>query len=261
MSVLNVHNLNVAKLCSTEKTRFTINGILVTPKETVSTDGHRMTIVTTPKNLDAASYPMLDNFTAVNEWDGFILPQVDALEIAKALPKKSTFPILNNAAIGLKDAEATFVPVAVTDLERKRIFMPTPLKGNFPDFERVIPRGGPTFEVTLNAKYVKDAMDQLIPFVDQRSHAVTLVMREATGAIEIRGRNGDTEQEMINVIMPMRNGIGVKPWDFRSEPSGDVASTQDTARKALRAIAEVLGIQDLNNEALVPLIAAKMEAL
>lgn len=261
MSVLNVHNLNVAKLCSTEKTRFTINGILVTPKETVSTDGHRMTIVTTPKNLDAASYPMLDNFTAVNEWDKFILPRVDALEIAKAIPKKTTIPILNNAAVGLKDPATEFVPVAVTDLERRRVFLPRPLKGNFPDFERVMPRGGPTFEIGLNAKYVKEAMDQFIPFVDQRSSTITLVLRNAGEAIEIRGRNTDTEQDMIHVLMPQRHKEGVTPWNFQSEPSGDVASTEDTARKALRAIAEVLGIQDLNNEALVPLIAAKMEVL
>jgi hypothetical protein len=98
--MLNKHNLNIARLAAKDESRYTLQGILVSPEHTTCTDGHQLTRVTTPK-MDPQAYPEVEGGSpATKTWEPFILPRDAALAISKAIPKSSTVPILGNAAIG-----------------------------------------------------------------------------------------------------------------------------------------------------------------
>ena len=139
--MLNKHNLNLAALASKEMSRFTLNGILVTPTETVETDGHQLCTVSMQKtDTEAVPHPNGVDFAPAADWKPFILPAGEALDIAKAIPKKSTVPICQNAFIGAKTDVNGTAQIAVTNLEQFRVFNPRKLEGNFPDWKRVIPK-------------------------------------------------------------------------------------------------------------------------
>src|SRR6185295_2662869 len=58
--------------------------------------GHQLTRVTTPKD-HAENFPQIEGMQpATRDFKPFILDRASALEISKALPKKSTIPILEN---------------------------------------------------------------------------------------------------------------------------------------------------------------------
>ena len=97
--MLNRHNLNIARLAAKDESRYMVTGVRVSPSETIATDGRQLTRVTTPK-FKADDFPVKDGFKPTTTFEPFILPAQSALAIAKALPKKSTLPILLNAAIG-----------------------------------------------------------------------------------------------------------------------------------------------------------------
>ena len=65
--MLNIHNLNLADLCSKDESRFTLNAILVTKDCTVETDGHQLVKVTLP-NYSADSFPEFPGFKATGTW-------------------------------------------------------------------------------------------------------------------------------------------------------------------------------------------------
>src|SRR5215469_8657246 len=112
--MLNRHNLNIAKLAAKEKSRISLQNIYVTPEATIETDGHQLISVTRPP-VDKEQFPVKDgdSFTAVgNEHSPFMMSAVDALNIAKALPKKSPIPVILNAAIGeVNQQDSRVVPI------------------------------------------------------------------------------------------------------------------------------------------------------
>lgn len=244
--LLNKHNLSIASFCCAEKSRFTLDGILVTPSCTVVTDGHRLVKVTTPTQQGGSdAFPALPNFTAVAKWKPFIMPRVDAQEIARAIPKVNTIPVLNHAAVGAATKDS--VQVAVTDLERKQVFDVRPCTGNFPDYERVIPTGEPVLEVGLNAKYMAEAFDALAKFGDKRMSACMLRIREKANAVEIFGRNLDTGQEMTHIVMPLRvDGLSWKaPEKLDMTPAAAPAPEINTLELAYNILADLFsGISD-----------------
>ena len=135
--MLNKHNLNVAKLAAKDESRYTLTGIRVSPDETMCTDGHQLTRVTTPKvNVD--DFPAGEGFTATAKWEPFILDAKAALTIAKAIPNGSTIPILHHAAIGEATNVNGHAQIMVNDLESPQVFTPRKIDGQFPDVERVL---------------------------------------------------------------------------------------------------------------------------
>src|SRR5437762_4166444 len=91
-------NFEIAKMASKEENRYTLQAILVTPDETVVTDGHRMARVSTVN-----SGIILEHFPIVPGWETapgqrFLFPADAALKVAKLMPVKQTIPILNYAA-------------------------------------------------------------------------------------------------------------------------------------------------------------------
>ncbi len=215
-------NLAIASLASGEASRFTLNGILVTPTETVVTNGHTMTICPTP-DVDVDSYPELHNFKATKEFTPFIMPQKVALDLLKQIPKNSTHPVLMNVAIGT-GATTDHVQVATTDLQTQNVQQISPLTGNYPDYKRVIPKDEDLqFSITLSGEYIRDIVNIHIKHQDVKrgSTPVVLKFRDSQHAMVIESR-GDTP--LKSVIMPHRqegNGdkASVPPIDRRGDHS------------------------------------------
>jgi len=211
--MLNVHNLNLADLCSKEESRFTLNSILVDKDCTVETDGHQLVRVTLPK-YDADSYPQFPGFKAIGTWERFLLPAKDAKDIAKALPKTSTIPILANAAIGKateqadKDGKKQYAVLGVTDLERAKTFTIRRPTGNFPDYERVILNvRDATFRIGLNAGLLKRLLTFAEKFDGGRVPAIRFFFFAQDKAVVMKAEGGEN-QEMTAVLMPASASFG-----------------------------------------------------
>ena len=200
--MLNRHNLNIAKLAAKDESRYTLTGIRVSPDETMCTDGHQLTRVTTPK-VDVEQFPVKDGFTPTRDFEPFLLPSQAALSIARALPKRSTIPILLNAAIGKQTDVNGCAQIAVTDLDDYQIFTPRKMDGKFPDYERVIPnKADATFTIGLNPLQLLAILQQVKGFVDTREPTMVLRLYDASSAVRIDVSND--EQEWTSVLMPMK---------------------------------------------------------
>ena len=136
MSLLTKHNLSVATLASKSESRFTLQGIYVTPQETVVTDGHLLVAVGTSA-LKADQFPTRQGTpAATDDWKPFILDAADAKRALVALPKKSTIPVLECAAVLVEEGE--MATIVSTDLERSTPLTVRRGSKQFPDYKRVI---------------------------------------------------------------------------------------------------------------------------
>lgn len=235
MSLLNALNLGVIKFSSKEASRFTLNGILVTPNETVATDGHRLTMVTTPtvKGGGVASFPELPGFTIDGNWKPFVMPTDVAADLLKKIPKKSKIPILMHAAIGARSANGERIQVATTDLSTNTILDVRPVAGNFPDWQRVMPSGEIKGAISINARYLAD-IGSFIASHGERLPTCTILYRGHDRPLEIVAKISDTNQQIRSVIM------GVK-MDEADIPVAERKGKKDATVKAIAAPAVLAG--------------------
>jgi DNA polymerase-3 subunit beta len=139
---------------SAEESRFTLNGALLIFRENgmvmVSTDGHRLAMVETTSNLPAigTSYRAL-------------LPKKAMSEILKLSQEASPDSKLKFAG----DENHLFFQLG------ERLLISRKLTGNFPDFERVLPKDQPN-SVVLKRDEVRGAIERVYQFSDERSRAI-----------------------------------------------------------------------------------------
>jgi DNA polymerase-3 subunit beta len=139
---------------STEESRFTLNGALLILKPAsitmVSTDGHRLSMVEHSVELSgiAGAYRAL-------------------------LPRKAMAEILKLAGDAGEDTKIRFsgddnhLFFQLGD----RMLLSRKLTGNFPDFERVLPKDQP-FAMTLQRDELRAAIERVSQFSDERSRAI-----------------------------------------------------------------------------------------
>jgi DNA polymerase III subunit beta len=139
---------------SAEESRFTLNGALLLLKSDglvmVATDGHRLSMIERKLELDVpGAYKAL-------------------------LPKKAMLEVLKLSGDGA-DKEVEF---AGNDNHLffhldKRLLLSRKLTGNFPDYERVLPREHPNV-VIIGRDDFRSALERVSQFSDERSRAVRL---------------------------------------------------------------------------------------
>lgn len=139
---------------SAEESRFTLNGalLLVRPEglTMVATDGHRLAMVDSPVDLG-----------------------VDGTVYKALLPRKAMQEILKLSGEASGDAKLRF---AGDDNHLffemgERLLLSRKLTGNFPDFERVLPKDHP-HTVTLPRQEFRAAIERVGQFADERSRAI-----------------------------------------------------------------------------------------
>jgi DNA polymerase III subunit beta len=157
---------------SAEESRFTLNGaqLLVRPEGLVmvATDGHRLSLVEENINLslDGSTYKAL-------------------------LPRKAMQEILKLAGEAQDDARIRF---AGDDNHLffelgERMLLSRKLTGNFPDYERVLPKEQP-LSVTLARAEFRSAIERVAQFADERSRAIKVQL--LPGEIKILANLSDT---------------------------------------------------------------------
>ncbi|MFL6463488.1 MAG: DNA polymerase III subunit beta [Bryobacteraceae bacterium] len=140
---------------SAEESRFTLNGALLMLKDTglvmVSTDGHRLALV--EKNVELPG--LKEPFRA-------LLPKKAMSEIQKLASDDST----KSVQFSGNDNHLFFQIDKRTLLSRR-------LTGNFPDYERVLPKEHPHILVIQKDEF-RSAIERVAQFADERSRAIRL---------------------------------------------------------------------------------------
>ncbi len=138
---------------SAEESRFTLNGALLILKETglamVATDGHRLALIEKHMSLPglAASYRALLPKKAMNEIQKLASDDPD---------KQVEFSGNENHLFFRID---------------KRLLLSRKLTGNFPDYERVLPKEHP-HTIVVQRDELKAAIERVAQFADERSRAI-----------------------------------------------------------------------------------------
>lgn len=157
---------------SSEESRFTLNGAMMILKPTgitmVATDGHRLAMTEVQTELPgvAGTYKAL-------------------------LPKKAMAELQKLAGEAAPDAQIRF---SGDDNHLffelgERLLLSRKLSGNFPDFERVLPKDAP-HSITMNRDELRAAIDRVAQFSDERSRAIRLQV--APGEVKIYSSVSDT---------------------------------------------------------------------
>jgi DNA polymerase III subunit beta len=156
---------------SAEESRFTLNGALLILKESglvmVATDGHRLSLV--EKSIS--------------------LPQLSGAYRA-LLPKKAMSEIQKLAS----DDDSKQIEFSGNDNHLffridKRLLLSRKLTGNFPDFERVLPKEHAHMLVLQRDEW-KSAIERVAQFADERSRAIRLQM--VKGELKIHSSISET---------------------------------------------------------------------
>jgi DNA polymerase-3 subunit beta len=141
---------------SAEESRFTLNGALLIVQPTgltmVATDGHRLAMVEMTENLGGsdATYRAL-------------------------LPRKAMQEILKLTAEAGSDAKISFSGDENHLFFKlgERLLLSRKLTGNFPDYDRVLPKDHP-HRLLMNRDELRSAIERVAQFSDERSRAIRL---------------------------------------------------------------------------------------
>ncbi|MBV9265802.1 MAG: DNA polymerase III subunit beta, partial [Acidobacteriaceae bacterium] len=156
---------------SAEESRFTLNGALLILKETglvmVATDGHRLAMVEKRIPLEGLAGP----FRA-------LLPRKAMSEIQKLASddpgKRVEFSGSDNHLFFRID---------------KRLLLSRKLTGNFPDYERVLPKEH-AHTLLMQRDEIRSAIERVAQFADERSKAIRL--RIANGELRVYSSVSET---------------------------------------------------------------------
>jgi DNA polymerase-3 subunit beta len=145
---------------SMEESRFTLNGSLLLLKNNgvtmVATDGHRLAMVENPAELAGVTSP----FRA-------LLPRKAMGEILKLAQESTAEATIQFSG----DENHLFFQLG------DRLLLSRKLTGNFPDFERVLPKDHP-HSVSLDREELRKSIERVSQFSDERSRAVRIGIQE-----------------------------------------------------------------------------------
>jgi DNA polymerase III subunit beta len=156
---------------SSEESRFTLNGSLLLLKSDgltmVATDGHRLAMVESETPLPSLGAP----FKA-------LLPRKAMQELIK-LSGESGDAVLRFSG----DENHLFFEIG------ERLLISRKLTGNFPDYERVLPKDQPN-SVTLGRDVLRSAIERVAQFADERSRAIRLQV--VPGELKVHSSSSET---------------------------------------------------------------------
>jgi len=162
---------------SMEESRFTLSGALLLLKPDgltmVATDGHRLSLVDYPVDGLTASYRAL-------------------------LPRKAMNELLKLAAELTPDQEIQFSGDENHLFFRlgERLLISRKLTGNFPDFERVLPKDHP-LSVILPREEFRLAIERVSQFSDERSRSIRIHFNEGELKVHsVMSETGESEESL-----------------------------------------------------------------
>jgi DNA polymerase III subunit beta len=157
---------------SAEESRFTLNGALLLLKSDgltmVATDGHRLALVQSSVPLPSLGAP----YKA-------LLPRKAMQELVKLAGDAEDGTLLRFSG----DENHLFFEIG------ERMLISRKLTGNFPDYERVLPKEHPNV-VTLRRDELRSAIERVAQFADERSRAIRLQL--LPGEFKVHSSLSDT---------------------------------------------------------------------
>lgn len=157
---------------STEESRFTLNGALMVLKKggivMVATDGHRLAMVESTAELPGitGAYRAL-------------LPRKAMAELQKLASDSDPAAVVRFSG----DENHLFFELG------ERLLLSRKLTGNFPDYERVLPKDQP-HSVTINRDEFRGSIERVAQFSDERSRAIRVHV--GAGEMKIHSSVSDT---------------------------------------------------------------------
>jgi DNA polymerase-3 subunit beta len=157
---------------STEESRFTLNGALMVLKKggivMVATDGHRLAMVESTAELPGVT----GAYRA-------LLPRKAMAELQKMASDADPAAVVRFSG----DENHLFFELG------ERLLLSRKLTGNFPDYERVLPKEQP-HSVTINRDEFRGSIERVAQFSDERSRAIRVHV--GPGEMKIHSSVSDT---------------------------------------------------------------------
>jgi hypothetical protein len=227
--LLNRTTLSLAKLASLEESRYTLGAIAIERSLAAVTNGHYLVTVThAGTSGEDASYPETPGLAPrdVAENETVLVHRDAALGALKVIPKKSTLPILQNAALGADGK------LYVNQLDSVQSFK-SDVGGKFPNWRMVMPSGAVKFETGVDARYLKRLAEYFIENAGVGAKAPVPVRmtfyRDAATAMRFDAATADGQQ-ITAVLMPVRLDsarLAKRPDEVKAEET----ETADAATK------------------------------
>ena len=169
---------------SNEESRFTLNGALLVLKKggliMVATDGHRLAMVESTEDLPG----IMGAYRA-------LLPRKAMLELQKLASDADPAAVVKFSG----DENHLFFQLG------DRLLLSRKLTGNFPDFERVLPKDQP-HAVTLNRDELRAAIERVSQFSDERSRAIRVQVSD--GEMKIHSSVSDTGESEDSITVAFK---------------------------------------------------------
>lgn len=204
--MLNRHNFNIAALAAKDENRFTLNGILIEPNKTIVTDGHQLTYVTG----STATMFGARGVEASTEFKPFVLAVADCLALSKQAKKGDTIGVqyIETPSESAENPLPTIDIKAAAHLSNAMVNA-NPLKGNFPDYQRVFPKDEKyVASVCIDAALLSDVVKQAVSFQKENSGRLSPMRIDLADdeRTPIRLTCTNTHgQEFYSIIMPVKD--------------------------------------------------------
>ncbi len=174
---------------SAEESRFTLNGALFVLNgqslAMVATDGHRLAMIERKADL-----PGVKSTTRAQ------LPKKAMQEVQRLVADCGPDDTVKFAG----DENHLFFEIG------HRLLLSRKLTGNFPDYERVLPKEQPN-EVAIDREALRGAIERVAQFSDDRSHAIRLQVSD--GEVKVHSSLSDTGESEDSVLVDY-SGPGVE---------------------------------------------------
>ncbi len=200
MGLLNKHNLNINKFCSSNDSRPELKGVFIEPNRTTATDSFSLVSVSIPIKPDTTNFPEIPNQPKPQaNFKPFIMPKEKAEELTKYLSKKASVPIMEFLGV-VKSSEniAEVLVNGTTGFEKNSFNIIT---GKYPEFNEILLEKGSYEEITINPEYLKKMADYFIKFSDKFVKIKIPSGKDKKRPIRFEGEN--TLQKATGLIMPI----------------------------------------------------------
>lgn len=250
--LLSKATLGLAKLASKEASRYTLGGICIEAKQAIVTDGHTLVVLShgTEQHKDAG-FPETPGLEHKVLSDGPMTEQVmvsrdAALAALKALPKKTTIPVLANAALGVDGK------LYVNSLDSVRSFTHK-LEGKFPNWRAVMPAASKQVvgQVAMDARKLKALAEYIIDNCDERTPTMRITLYGESDAVRFDART-EAGQDVTALIMPIR-------MDTAKFPKRADEIAKESADVDAQAVRDKLDAKDAADEASAENVATEEE--
>jgi DNA polymerase III sliding clamp (beta) subunit (PCNA family) len=197
MQTLNKDLLIAAKFASKNPSRPVLTGVLVTNEKIVATDSFKL-IEITHKSEDSADFPIVPGVKLVDQLESpVLLPAKDLLAKLK-FPAKVPLPILEGGAL-CNDSENN-VGIVTSDLETSTTLQFKKIKGDYPDYTRVMPEKPAVQTILMDAQVLMDALQA---FKDDNTNLVELQFFTNLRPLMLVGKSKENENKKA-LVMPCK---------------------------------------------------------